>query len=258
MNAAIKARAESLAAGILWRLTGLQFGCCELTVRPCKPRTCDPLTLTQVIYWDQRGFGRYNLGVMSYFPTLIDGAIFNIACGCPINCCTCRGSCEVRLPGPICSVTNVSVDGVTVPAANWTVYDNSTLTFITDPLNPLIDHCPPCQNYDLPLGQPGTWSVTYSVGTPVPDELNFAAGLYACQIALGMIGDKACTLPSRVQSVTRQGVTESFWDPMLLATEGLTGLPLVDEIIKALNPYNMRQPSRVWYPGAPITRQQTP
>lgn len=257
VNAAIKARAESLAAAILWRLTAMQFGCCTLTVRPCKPLTCDPLTLSQIIYWDQRGFGRYNLGVMSYFPTLIDGAIFNISCGCEINCCTCRGSCEVKLPGPICSVASVTVDGNLVAPANYQVYDNSTLVFTTDPLNPLIDACPPCQNYDLPLGEIGTWSVTYSIGTPVPDELNFAAGLYACQIALAMVGDKACTLPSRVASVTRQGVTETFFDPILLTENGLVGIPLVDQIVAALNPYGMKQSSRVWYPGMPRTRQET-
>lgn len=402
----IKARAEAIAASILWRLTGLQFGCCELTVRPCKPITCDPLTLSQIIYWDQRiSNNRTNLGVLSYFPTLLNGQIFNISCGCPTGCCTCKADCEFPLPGPVCEVIDVIVDGQHLGKHLYTVYDDRGLVFanrgtkvhhdLTGPAlpapitlfsggaltaasspqgnsvelsgigttydflltatpfqgpedvqwvmempigggpysfqvfqpqgfdvialdgNPTVTvvgslvtvgsaqepntaprvlirapkgstnvsdiiinqtaglfgvrivnvewtdpstgsgYCPPCQDYNKAAGQTGTWSVTYTLGTPVPDELNFAAGLYACQIALAMVGDKACTLPSRVQSVSRQGITESFWDPILLTEAGLTGIPLVDEIIKALNPYGMRQPSRVWYPGMAVTRRET-
>lgn len=257
-NLIIKARADAIASAVLWRLTGLRYGCCEATVRPCKPETCDPLTLSQIIYWDQRfGSDRTNLGVLSYFPTLIDGQIFNISCGCPQGCCKCKGSCEVRLPGPICAVTNVTVDGAVVSPANYTVYDNERLVFVTDPANPTVDACPGCQNYDLPLGQVGTWSVTYSIGVPVPDELNLAAGLYSCEIAKALVSDKSCALPDRAASITRQGVTESFWDPTLLAENGLTGLRIVDQIIKAINPYGLREPSRVWYPGMPRTRRET-
>lgn len=399
-NAIIKAQAELTAAAILWRLTGLQFGCCEVTVRPCKPETCDPLTLSQVIYWDQRwGNGRVdNLGVLNYFPNLIDGQIYNISCGCPTGCCTCKADCEVRLPGPICSVENVTIDGVELDESLWTVYDNSRLVFtkgfgpgahvsrlaisptgpVHDPservcfsvpvtpfnttpdgpcyvssgvsnmsfdvgsqltydfdytvdapfqgsvmaitnggvlptdvytfppnvvMNPgdtalsdaaadgsktrvtiisgttttngtgrfiLSDDvsmsfeflvpstaCPPCQNYNLDLGEVGTWSVTYTIGVPVPPELDFAAGLYACEIAKLLVQDKSCVLPARVQSVSRQGIGVKFLDPDTLIEKGMTGLPLVDQIVKALNPYGLRQPSRVWYPGMPKTRTET-
>jgi hypothetical protein len=257
-NVAMKEQAEAVASAVLWRLTGLQYGCCEVTVRPCKPKTCDPLTLGQIIYWDSHRFGRdNNLGVLSYFPALLDGAVYNISCGCPTGCCTCKADCEIKLPGPICAVTSVSVDGELVAPANYTVYGNSSLVFVTDPENPAIDACPGCQNYNLPLGEVGTWSVTYSIGTPVPNDLNFAAGLYACQLAKSMVGDKSCTLPPGVQAVTRQGITESFWDPTMLAENGLTGIGLVDTIVKALNPGGLRQPSRAWYPGMTTTRRES-
>lgn len=248
---AVKAQAESLAASILWRLTGMQYGCCEITVRPCKPRNCDPITLSQLIYWDSRAFltfGQPNMGVLSFFPTLIGGQVFNISgCGscdnAAVGCQKCRADCQVQLPGPVCSIANVTVDGVTLVAGeDYLVYDNGTLAFVEDT-------CPTKQDYNLPNGSVGTWSATYSIGIPVPDELNFAAGLYAVEIFKSLDGDKGCSLPARVQQVTRQGVNVTYIDPVTLTNAGLTGLPLVDQIIRAINPYQLVQQPRVWTPG---------
>lgn len=288
---AIAIRAQSLASSILWRLTGYQFGCCEVTVRPCKPKTCDPIQLSQLIYWDSRAylqFGAPNMGVLSFFPTLIGGQVFNISCGCPSGCCSCEADCEIKLPGPICSVTNVTVDGVVLDPAWYRVMDGDTLVFnhilAADPgyaagivtENALkteealgldsagtpsaytpdlvteakyASYCPPCQDYNLPAGEVGTWSITYTIGTPVPEDLNFAAGLYACELAKALVSDKSCGLPARVQSVARQGLTEKLIDPTVLADIGLTGLPTVDLIIRMFNPNHLTQPARVWFPG---------
>ncbi len=248
---ALKAQAENLAASLIWRLTGMQYGCCEVTVRPCKPRSCDPITLSQLIYWDSRAFltfGQPNMGVLSFFPTLIGGQVFNISgCGscdnAAVGCQKCRADCQVELPGPVCSISSIVVDGVALVAGtDYLVYDDGTLAFIND-------KCPTMQNYNLENGAVGTWSVTYSIGIPVPDELNFAAGLYACELFKSLNGDKSCSLPQRVQQVTRQGVNVTFIDPVTLANAGLTGLPVVDQILRAVNPYQLVQPPRIWYPG---------
>src|ERR1700742_1225507 len=274
---AIAARAKTIAADLIWRLTGMQFGTCEITVRPCKPKQCDPITLSQLIYWDSRAYLQFgaaaaNLGVLSFFPTLIDGQVYNIACGCPQGCCKCEADCEVTLPGPIAAISNVTVDGVVLDPSMYRGMDGHKLVFnhtlVTDPnyaanlatentLGALeaenvdsasppgtfvpdavteakfASFCPPCQDYNLPAGQIGTWTVTYTIGTPVPDLVNFAAGLYACEIAKALVGDKSCGLPERVQQVARQGVSVTFMDPTALANQGLTGLVLGAQIIRA-------------------------
>lgn len=296
----LAAQANAIATAIIYRLTGMQYGCCEVTVRPCKPRQCDPITLSQLIYWDSRAylqFGAPNMGVLSFFPTLVGGEVFNISCGCPQGCCKCTADCEVLLPGPICSISNVTIDGITIDPSMYTVYDGNKLVFLhalvgaSNYAAEIIDEneigtlqaedvdsagtssvfepdlvteakyasvCPSCQDYNLSLGNPGTWSVTYSVGTPVPAEVNLAAGLYACEIGKLLVGDKSCGLPSNVQQVARQGVSVLFQNPLLLADAGLTGIPMIDTIIRTVNPNRLTQAPRVWYPGRTATvRRET-
>lgn len=249
-NAAVKTLATKLATNILWRLTGMRFSCCEITVRPCKPKTCDPQNLTDVVYWDQRYTGMGNLGVMSSIPTLINGATYNVACGCPQGCCKCRSDCEVYLPGPVCEVIEVIRDGVVVDPSNYVVYQNPDIIAFN------ADNCPPCQNYNLPAGEEGTWTVRYTIGVPVPAELEYAAGLFACEIAKAMIGDTSCGLPDRVQSISRRGVNFETFDPLVFAKEGLTGIPLVDSVILSLNPYQLKQDAIVWSPDLPKIRRE--
>lgn len=242
-NAAIAAIAEEMASNILWRLTGMRYGLCPLTVRPCKPKTCDPLTLTEKIYfWERPLFNSGNLGVFNFTPVLLAGEVFNIACGCPVGCCKCEADCEVWLPGPVDSITEVVNGGLIVDPAAYTLYGNR-LVFLNG------ENCPKCQDYNKAAGEVGTWSVEYVIGEPVPAMLSFAAGLYACELAKGILGED-CGLPSRVQNVTRQGITVSFVDPMVLAENGLTGIPLVDQIITSFNPNKLKQQSYVWSPDA--------
>lgn len=401
-NETIRELALSIASGILWRLTGMRFGCCEVTVRPCKPETCAPQTVNDIIYWDQRLNGMGNLGVShGTTPLLIDGAMYNISCGCPSGCCTCKADCEFPLPGPVCSIKDIVVGDIHLGLNMYSVYDSRRVVFrnvgvqaviqtdtvplpaeitqvtafpltpsgcgvsldsvgsgyqfeltignqqdvqfvveipvgnfatelsffqpqgfdwiVLDGGNPTITHptnskiivgpatipdtnvrlliraprgdtsgvrsiviqqdgpgnpvrlcevqysdyslgegyCPPCQDYNKPLGEDGTWGVTYSIGTPVPPELEFAAGILACEIAKSMVGDASCGLPSRVQHVTRQGVDIDMFDPIAFANAGLTGLPIVDTIIRALNPRQLAQQSTVWYPGSHNVRRET-
>lgn len=241
---AIKTTATTAAIGVLWALTGRRFGVCSVTVRPCKPNTCRPESLADVIFWNSRDRG--NMGVGIWEPILTAAGPINIACGCPTGCCSCHNSCEVLLPGPVRAITNVTVAGVVLNPATYSVYGNRKLVFYPDASGNSV--CPPCQDYDKPLGQAGTWSVTYTAGETVPAELLLAAGMYACELAKAMIGDQNCSLPSRVSNVSRQGIDVGFIDPLLLVDAGLTGLRFVDDVIRALNPYRMHQPARVFSP----------
>jgi hypothetical protein len=251
-NAVVLELATSMAVNILWALTGRQYGVCPTTVRPCKPMTCKPINLNNIVYWDsrlaQRGVG--NLGVLGYIPTLVGGEVYNIGCGlCPVECCKCEPDCSVLLPGPVASVESVQVGGIELLPEDWILYEGGTLVFVNDT-------CPPCQDYNVANGEPGSWSVTYNIGVEVPPELNYAAGLLACEIAKSMIGDTSCALPDRVQSVARQGVDITFFDPIAFANEGLTGLPFVDMVIRSLNPNRLQSAPRVWSPDLPVIRRE--
>lgn len=250
----LAALASDIATMTLWALTGRRFGCCPITVRPCKPQgACgDTVPLPELIYYfDRAGRGLDNLGVtFGFVPLLEDGAVFNIACGCKGRC-TCKADCEVFLPGPVCSVTEVVIEGVTINPANYKMYDGNKLVFLAG------QACPPCQDYNQPLGQPGTWSVAYNIGKPLPPGAELMAGLYACEIARALSQDASCKLPGRVRHVARQGIDIEEFDPFTIIDAGLIGLPVVDNWIRTLNPARLAQPSRVWSPDIPIVRRET-
>lgn len=131
---AIAAIASTIAVDLLWAYTGRRFTTCkDVTVRPCKPDTCKDLSVSDLIYWEARrsetGGPIGNMGVMSFFPTLTSGVVQNISCGCPVKCCTCKADCEVRLPGPVCQIKDVTIDGISRGSALWYVLDNRTLVF---------------------------------------------------------------------------------------------------------------------------------
>jgi hypothetical protein len=73
----------------------------------------------------------------------------------------------------------------------------------------------------------------------------------AIEIAKQATGDATCRLPRRVVSVTRQGVTMAFVDPMRFLKDRLTGLPDVDMWIMAVNPYRRPERAQVWSPDVP-------
>jgi hypothetical protein len=241
---------EDVSATLIWALTGRRFGLCPYTVRPCKPQTCETISLAEdILYFNRWNRETMGVSVGDFSPILLEGKVYNIACGCPQGCCKCRSSCEVWLPGPVNSIVSVTNGGILVEPENYQLYSDSKLVFYNG-------QCPDCQDYDKPLGEPGTWSVTYLKGEPVPDILNLAAGMYACELGRALSGDKSCKIPSRVQNIARQGINEAFADPFLLAENLLTGVPEIDLFIKAMNPYQMAQPPRVWSPDLPVVRRE--
>ncbi len=242
---------KDMSAMLLWALTGRRFGPCEVTVRPCKPDECN-LSLSDIIYWDRgmRGLGNLGVSTVGPIPILDDGRVFNISCGCT-DVCGCTADCEVFLPGPVAEITEVMVDGVVVDEQYYTVYDHSKLVFL--PPFP----CPGKQDYNVAPGMVGSWTVTYTIGEPLPPGANLMSGLYACELAKSFVPGGNCGLPAYVQSLARQGINIELPDPLALAVNGLTGLPVVDLFIKSLNPGRLASRSRVWSPDLPIVRRQT-
>lgn len=233
-SATAQAYAQLVAARVLWAATGRRFGLEQVAVRPSRPVNT-PLYRTYPV-----GFAGY--GFWTLFG-VNGGAAFQVigTCGCGpeaitgMSTCSCSGA-SIAIPDEVSSIVSVMVDGVTLDPSAYTLLGGYLTR--TDGLV-----WPNVQNFAVPLGQPGTWAVTYMQGTAVPDDLNDAAGIYACQIGAAVTGG-SCQLPNRVQSVTRQGLDIQYIDPGNYLQENRTGYDLVDTVIATYNPHGLTQGAR--------------
>ncbi len=67
--------------------------------------------------------------------------------------------------------------------------------------------------------------------------------------------DRPCSLPKRLQSVTRQGITFAALDDMAFLDAGLTGLYAVDVWLRSMNPKARSQAASVWSPDLTYARR---
>jgi hypothetical protein len=233
---ALQAQAEAYASLVLWAATGRQYGLCPQVVRPCG-RQCD--TNWNGMYWSD--------GV--WIPYIFNGTWYNCMCG--LNLCQCAPQCQIYLPGPVDSVSQVLMDGAIVDPATWRVDDAQWL------VRTGTGNCWPLrQDYGLDVPAVNTLQVTYLRGLPVPDALLTAAGTLACEYAKACSG-AACRLPSRVASVARQGVSVTMVDVDTLLKHNLTGIQEVDQVIVSLNPHGLHGKTRFYSPDSPVTRTVT-
>jgi hypothetical protein len=217
------ARFESMASEFLWRWTDRQFGLREGTIRPCRQDCTEGLST----YY---GAGGGLHGSSPFSPTLIRGEWFNIGCGSGCgDACGCSWGRALRFEIPVYDIVSVEIDGATLPATAYRVDEGRFLVRQDGGVWPY------CQNMNAVLGSEDTWAVTLRTGSPVPVGGQVAAGKLACELAKAACGTKGCELPSRVQSVTRQGVSIS----MMLDTfddldKGRTGIWLIDSWIASV------------------------
>lgn len=221
--------ALQFATFMLWAATGRQFGLCTIQVRPVRHRAIPPYVTYPAVFDPWGG----NTGTFSW-GLLSSGSgtqLINFAEGC-------AGSPpEIVLPGPVSTVSSVSIDGVAVDPTAYRL-DGDRLVRQDGNSWPIV------QDLTKPLGQTNTWSITYVRGEPVPTVVNNAAGLYACQVAKARTGG-TCTLPNKVTSITRQGVSVQLISVNDYLEKGLTGVSDVDQLILAINPFHARSRARV-------------
>ncbi len=105
---------------------------------------------------------------------------------------------------------------------------------------------PYCQDAELDDTEPDTWSVTFSYGRTPPEAGRYAVERLACEWVKGMVGRDDCELPQRVQTMTRQGITATFLDPMEFLDNGRIGLLEVDAFLKAYNPNGISRRGRLY------------
>lgn len=225
--------ALQVATAVLWSATGRQFGACEVTIRPCQSRS----EVERYRVWPARWGGQADGG--GWGPYLFAGVWRN--CGCGTGCC-CRARCEITLPGPVSAITEIRVDGDLVDEGAYRV-DVQAGEFR---LVRMDGECwPTCQDFDVDAPDPGSFTVSYTRGTPTPGALLLGAGTLACELAKGQAeGD--CALPKNITQLTRQGVTVDFLDQQLsspingrLTNIVQTGIYEVDLLIRTYNPYGL-------------------
>lgn len=235
---AIQSAARDYAATILWAATGRRFGPCEVTVRPCGMKRCDD-GLGEFFGWEWSGG--------TWMPYIFNGTWFN--CVCPGICC-CEPRCQIRLAGPVDSIVEVALDGVVLPDSAWRV-DNGYWLVRTDG-----DCWPFCADLDTDAPDE-IFTVTYMRGDPVPNTLLTAAASLACEWAKACTGDGTCRLGNRVTNLARNGITIDMVPPDQLLSNGLTGIFEVDQVIRAWNPYGLKERPRILAPELNYPRQVT-
>lgn len=239
LNPAVTGIAVSMATETLYALTGMRFGLCEVTLRPCRS-DCGTGS-----FFDDFGPPWSS----SYYPqpALIGGLWYNLTCGSCTSGCSCSEVSEVRLPAPVYDITEVVIDGVVLGSSAYRL-DNNRILVRTDG-----GRWPWCNDLSIDSGE-GAWSVTARYGEPLPEGAELAMGQLACEIAKAADGGD-CKLPAGLQQLVRQGVTISYPDVGELFRQGRTGLYLVDMFVATWNPYGLRQRSRVYSVDGPQVRR---
>lgn len=245
-------QAVDVASEILRRLTAGTIGLCTRKVRPCRQRSLDQLRSiyagTSVVGGGLGGYG--GLGVGQLQPMLVDGRVVNLGCPCT-GACGCGPLPEITLDPPAYDVLTVRVDGTVVPPLYYRVDDFRRLVR-TDG-----GTWPDCQDLVKPDTEPGTFSVLYRTGTPVPPGGRSAMTELAREIWKACTGSKNCRLPERVTQVVRDGVSYTLIDNLDVFDRGRTGLRRVDLWLAAVNPYGTRTQMAVYSPDLVRSRRET-
>ena len=237
-SAELQQQAIDYASLIMWAATARQYGLCDMVVRPCGPTNdCD-----------SSGW-YYDTGGATWVPYIWNGTWRN--CWCGSSWCSCDPTCQVYLPGPVNSITEVRVGGATISASGYFVLDNTWLIRVD------TDECwPLCADQNLAPGDEDAFQVSYVRGKTPPTALLNAAGSIACEYAKACLG-LPCRLPGRVASIARQGVSVNMVDVSELLTNGLTGIWEVDQVIRSINPKGLAGPTRFYSPDLQVPRQVT-
>jgi hypothetical protein len=182
-----------------------------------------------------------------YGGAYIQNGVWHNSCSGTGDDASCCSGCEIELDGPTSTsgITDVSINGVSLPAASYIVM-NGYILVRTD------GECwPTCTNYSNQ--SPPAFQVEYLRGLPIPASVQSATERLACEFALACTG-KNCALPRRLRSMTRQGVEVQVEEFSSKPGEIKTGIPEVDLVIALENPHGRSQPSICLTPDMPMPR----
>lgn len=106
-------------------------------------------------------------------------------------------------------------------------------------------------------GGPGVL-VSYTYGAVPPALGRQAARALADQLLLATTDPRACELPDRVTTISREGMSVTLLDPQDFLDNGRTGIYIVDLFLKTVNPGKARKPARVFSPDLPRAFRRNP
>lgn len=236
---ALTGYAVTMASRILWRLSGMQFGPCAVTLRPCR-RTCYDT-------WPW-GWSQFNDLASTPSPWPDWRYWFPLSCGACTSGCSCSSVSEVVLPSPVHSIVTVMMDGTPMATGSYRVDNNRLLVRLDG------QQWPYCNDLSKDDTEPGTWSVTARYGQDIPVGARLAMGELACEIVRAGTGQD-CRLPPGVIQLARQGVTIQYPDVGQLLKDGRTGLYLVDLFLASENPDGLKQRGRFYSVDSPTVRR---
>jgi len=163
-------------------------------------------------------------------PYLISGNVYNIAKGT-------EGLRNLRLQQtPVRSVQSVVHLGRQLGTSEFSLRNNSYLVrhnSLPWILNPVME-----------------LSVTYTFGTPPPAAGKRAAIRLANELILSDKGSANCSLPERISSVSRQGVSYTIMDPQSFIDNGKVGIYEIDLFLAAANPSKAKKRPKVFLAGS--------
>lgn len=222
---ALQLAAEDTAVNVLWALTGRIFGICPVTVRPCANEH-------QPLYgvWGPVGTAFFGWAIMDDF----DGSILEDSCH---GRCLISSPQAVHLPGPVYQDDTGDYPIVVTIDDDW-VLDPDEFSVEGDVLFRHHEYWPR-QNFSKPLGEHGTWSVSYWKGIPPPAGTARFVGCLAREFIFACTGQK-CRLPASVTNISRTGVSYTI-DPLSIYNARKTGIPEIDMWITAINPNALQQ-----------------
>lgn len=218
VDADVITRSIDVASELLWVWTGKLFGTCVFeNVRPC----ADYNPAARPIY----------VGPPSTWAFL--SRTWEGSCGCNRSYrCGCSRLREIRLSyNHVQSVEEVKVDGVIINAARYRIDDGHWLVRLPED-DGTNDGWPCCQDLELADTEDDTFSVSFTVGIPVPESGILAAANLAAQLISSCTGG-SCALPARVTAVTRLGTSFDVNTIGALLDNRRTGIEAVDYFLEA-------------------------
>jgi hypothetical protein len=219
------------ASEILYQLTAQRFSLCQVELRPCR----------QSCYGNFPWYSWWQYGTYPQ-PYWWNGTWYNLACGsCPGDSCSCPGLDQTTLPGPVASITSVTVDGVLlVPGTDYRLDDYRKLVRLGGQLWPF------CQNMNLAATEVGTWSVVAVYGEAVPVIGRMAVGELGLELVKYIMCDDTCAIPRGTVDISRQGVSMTIGSIAELFNTGFIQLRMCDLFIQTANPNHLKARSFVY------------
>lgn len=230
---AIQNGAEDMAVQTLWALSGRQFGINTVTVRPCRiERSFGSGTGGWRRGFFGDGFGEGGLVTSYVLSWEGDMGWVNLPCGCVGGQCRVSGPRLIHLPGPAQTIDNVTLHGTVIDPSGYALEGNNLFR---------VGNIWPFQDLSRPAGEPGTWSVTYDKGIPVPNGVAQLTGQLALEYLNAVKAPSKCRLPRNVVAVSRNGVSYQVYDPTTFYAAGKTGMPEIDLWLMSVNPNHIQQ-----------------